>query len=213
LVEPMPGLRAGMLGGWFRDGADPDALAATELVASALGAARTVTLSGVAEARAAAFCLTTASGAALHLAELRTRPEDFDPATRDRFFAGAMLPALVIDRVKRLRVGFRDQLREVFREFDVLIAPATPCAAPRLGQATLRLGDREVPLRANLGVYTQPLSFIGLPVAVVPVFSPGVLPLGVQIVAPAWREDIALRVAASLEREGIARACPPGVRT
>jgi len=200
--QPIPGLRAAVLDGWFVDGAEPGVLAAVARIAGALGAERRVTLSGVAEARAAAFCLTTASGAALHLEALRARPRDFDPATRDRFFAGALLPAAVIDRVRRLRLAFRDQLKAVFETTDVLIAPAAPCAAPRLDQTTLMLGGRDVPLRPNIGIYTQPISFIGLPVVTVPVEGPEGLPIGIQIIAPAWREDLALRVAAQMERDG-----------
>jgi AtzE family amidohydrolase len=209
LDRAVPGLRAGVLDGWFRDDAHPEILVALDAVARALGADRTVTLTGVAEARAAAFCLTAASGGALHLDNLRTRPQDFDPATRGRLLAGALLPAAVIDRVRRLRLSFRDQLRTVFESFDILIAPATPCVAPRLDQTTLTLGGREVPLRANVGIYTQPISFIGLPVVTVPVAVPGSLPVGVQIIAPAWREDLALRVAAQLERDDVVFAPSP----
>jgi AtzE family amidohydrolase len=209
LERPVSGLRAGILDGWFRDTAQQDVLAAVDSVANALGAEQAVTLNGVAEARAAAFCLTAASGAALHLDNLRKRPQDFDPATRDRLFAGALLPASVIDRVRKLRLSFRDQMRTVFENFDVLIAPATPGTAPRLDQTTLMLGDLEVPLRPNVGIYTQPISFIGLPVVTVPVDAPGGLPIGIQIIAPAWREDVALRVAAQLEREGIVSSPAP----
>ena len=63
------------------------------------------------------------------------------------------------------------------------------------------LGDIELPVRANLGLYTQPISFIGLPVVAVPV--PLVpLPIGVQIIAAPWREDVALRLAHALEAQG-----------
>jgi aspartyl-tRNA(Asn)/glutamyl-tRNA(Gln) amidotransferase subunit A len=212
LDQPVAGLRAAMLGGWFLEGAEPGVLASVARVAGALGTMREVTLTGVAEARAAAFCLTAGSGAALHLDALRTRPQDFDPATRDRFFAGALLPASIIDRVRRVRLAFRDELKAVFEDFDVLIAPATPCAAPRLDQTTLALGGRDLPLRPNIGIYTQPISFIGLPVVTVPVEGPEGLPIGIQIIAPAWREDVALRVAAQLERDGVVSApVPKGV--
>ena len=61
-------------------------------------------------------------------------------------------------------------------------------------------------MRANIGVFTQPISFIGLPVAAVPVWLDGGLPLGVQVIAAPWREDVALRVARVLERLGTVRA-------
>ncbi len=204
-------LRAGWLGGWFEETAGAEALAATDQVARALGAEGRLCLEGVAEARAAAFCLTAASGASLHLDDLRARPEEFDVATRNRLLAGAMLPASVLHRVARLRLWFRDRLAELFRSYDVLIAPATPCVAPLLGQTTLQLGGRAVPLRANLGVYTQPISFIGLPVVTVPVILAGKLPIGVQIIAAPWQEATALGAAARLERCG-AVAWQPATR-
>ena len=69
-------------------------------------------------------------------------------------------------------------------------------------------GDQELPVRANLGIYAQPISFIGLPVVAVPVpLSP--LPIAVQIIAAPWREEVALRVAYALEANGIATAPRP----
>ena len=53
--------------------------------------------------------------------------------------------------------------------------------------------------RPNLGLLAQPFSCIGLPVATVPVFSPGEMPLGMQFVARPWQEATALRAAAQLE--------------
>jgi aspartyl-tRNA(Asn)/glutamyl-tRNA(Gln) amidotransferase subunit A len=78
-----------------------------------------------------------------------------------------------------------------------------------IGQKTLRLGDTEVPTRPNIGIYTQPISFIGLPVVAVPVWTRRGLPIGVQVIAPPWQEARALRVAAHLERSGIISATRP----
>jgi 1-carboxybiuret hydrolase len=64
----------------------------------------------------------------------------------------------------------------------------------------------ELPSRANIGVFTQPLSFAGLPIISVPVFEDGQLPLGVQAIASPYNESAVLRVAAELEAMGIARA-------
>ena len=82
---------------------------------------------------------------------------------------------------------------------DLVVAPATPVRAPLLGQKVLELDGATVPLRPNLGVFTQPISFIGLPVVAVPVRPDAGLPIGVQVIAAPWREDLALRVTATLE--------------
>ncbi|HEX4507859.1 MAG TPA: AtzE family amidohydrolase [Alphaproteobacteria bacterium] len=209
LETTVAGIRVGVLGGWFRESAEPVVLEAVDRVAAALAGGRTVTLPGVAEARAAAFCITAASGGAMRLDDLRKRPEALDPATRDRFFAGALLPASVLHKARRVRLAFRDRLRAVFEDCDILLAPVAPCPAPRLDQTTLTIGGHAVPLRPNIGIYTQPLSFAGPPIVTVPVDIPGQMPIGVQIVGAPWREDLVLRVAAMLERMGVAHVRPP----
>ena len=74
-----------------------------------------------------------------------------------------------------------------------------------------KLGGVELPVRANLGIYTQPISFIGLPVVVAPLHA-GALPIGVQIICAPWREDVALRIAHALEQQGVAAAQRPPVQ-
>lgn len=206
LDEGSSGLRIAVAGGYFARGGDPEAFRAVAMAAEALGTGRTVEISEAARARAAAYVITAAEGASLHLERLRTRPGDFDPATRDRLIAGAMIPAAWVQAAQRFRRWYRARVLALFEEVDVILAPATPCRAPRLGQTTLVLDGVEMPLRPNVGVFTQPISFIGLPVVAVPVRPDAGLPLGVQVIAAPWREDLALRVARELERVGVAAA-------
>ena len=70
----------------------------------------------------------------------------------------------------------------------------------------MQLGGVTMPVRPNLGLYTQPLSFIGLPIVSVPMHRSGAMPHGVQVIARPWAEATALRVAALLESEGVVRA-------
>ena len=208
----LPPLRAGVLQGWFQEGATEQALAAVDHVASAFGDAGSAVFEGAAAARSAAFCLTGMAGASLHGEKLRTRPLDFDPAVRDRLLAGLLLPAELAFRVRRVRRRVLEEALALFHHFDVLIAPATPCSAPRIGEATIEIGGREVPVRANLGLYTQPISFIGLPVSAAPVHLPG-LPIGVQIIGPPWGEAKVFQAAALLVASGHVAATPltPGL--
>jgi aspartyl-tRNA(Asn)/glutamyl-tRNA(Gln) amidotransferase subunit A len=207
LSEGARGLRIAVAGDYFRRGGNAEAYAAVDHLAAALAVRREVVLSEAARARTAAYLITAAEGAALHLERLRARPSDFDPAVRDRLLAGAMIPAGALVRAQKFRAWFQARLREIFSEVDLILAPATPCRAPLSGQKMMHLDGKEVPVRADLGIYTQPISFIGLPVCTVPVWTQGErLPIGVQLIAPAWREDLALRVAHALEVMGLVAA-------
>jgi 1-carboxybiuret hydrolase len=208
VAQGVGGLKVAIAGGYFQKNVFPEAQEAVARVANALGATETVILPEAARARAAAYIITTTEGASLHLDRLRKRPEDFDPAVRDRFIAGAMVPAVLVDRAQKFRRWYRAKVLELFKSVDVILAPATPCIAPKLGQVTFTLDGVEQPVRANIGIHTQPISFIGLPVVAVPVpLQP--MPIGVQVIAAPWREDIALRVAHALEKMGVVAAPAP----
>lgn len=202
LTRGLDGLRAAVLGGYFARGLSTQARAAIDAVARGLGTSRTIELPEVERARSAAFIITAAEGGALHLDRLKARAADFDPDTRFRLIAGTMVPAHALIKAQKIRRWFRDAARRVFEGLDILIAPATPTLAPLIGQKTLSLDGTEMPLRPNIGIYTQPISFIGLPVVAVPVWTSS-LPIGVQLIAPAWREDLALRAAHALEVAGV----------
>jgi aspartyl-tRNA(Asn)/glutamyl-tRNA(Gln) amidotransferase subunit A len=204
-------MRVGVLGGWFTDGAFPEVLESLARAGEALEARFGVIAPGAEAARSAAFCLTTQEGARLHERDILARPGDFDPAVRDRLRAGLAVPDEVAAAARAWRPVFRDQMRGLFEAYDVLLAPSTPCPAPLIGQATMPLNGRDVSVRRNLGAYTQPISFIGLPVVAAPVNRPGLPPVGVQIIAPAWREDLAFAAARRLERLGIVAAHRPEV--
>ena len=211
LDVPPAGLRVGVLGGWFTQGASAQALAAVAHIADALARAGAsldpVLLEDAELARSAAFCLTGAEGGALHLPWLRTDAHRYDPAVRDRLIAGAMIPSAVVLQAQRVRSHVRAQAARLFERVDLLLAPATPFPAVKRGQATILLDGQPVSARANMGLYTQPISFIGLPVVTVPcqpLHEP--LPIGVQLVTRPWAEALALRTARVLERAG-ATAC------
>jgi aspartyl-tRNA(Asn)/glutamyl-tRNA(Gln) amidotransferase subunit A len=208
LDEDASGLRIAIAGGYFSKGLFPEAREAIDRLAKALSVTREIELPEAARARAAAYVITTCEGASLHLDRLRTRASDFDPAVRDRLLAGALIPGALVDRAQKFRRWYRSRVLELFQSVDIILAPATPCVAPKLGQQTFVIDGMELPVRPNIGIFTQPISFIGLPVVAVPVpLDP--LPIAVQIIAAPWREDLALKVARALERMGVVAAPKP----
>ena len=118
-----------------------------------------------------------------------------------------MIPASAVTQAQKFRAWYRKQVLALFAHVDVILAPATPGFAPRSAQKTITIDGVEVSARANIGIFTQPISFIGLPVCAVPVWLDGeTLPIGVQVIAAPWREDLVLRVAHHLQMQGVVKA-------
>ncbi len=205
------GLRIARATGYFEDNAEPAVVALIKQAADAVGATATVGIPEAARGRAAAYVITASEGAQLHLPDLRTRPDDFEPLIRDRLLAGALIPAAWYLQAQRVRRRYYRQIMALFEKTDVILAPSTPRPAHRIGQDTFTLRGTEMPARPNTGLLTQPISCIGLPVIAAPVGKIDGLPVGMQIIAAPWREDLCFRVARALEACGAARFQPAGM--
>jgi AtzE family amidohydrolase len=203
------GLRIARLSGFFARNASEDAIAALDQVCAGLGGVDTIDIEGAEAARSAAFLITAAEGGAFHLEALRERVMDYDPAVRDRLLAGALMPAGLYQRALGYLETFKAEMAEIFEDYDVLLAPATPITAPRLEDTTMLIDGQPGAVRANLGIYAQAITLSGLPVVSAPVNRPGLLPMGIQMIGK-WDSDAALiGLAQSLESEGLLAFSPP----
>ena len=115
-LQNVANLRIAIAGDYFLKGANPEALAAVQKVADALNVTEYITIPEAHRARAAAFVITACESANLHLDKLRARPQDFDPATRDRFLAGALIPSSWYIQAQRFRRWFYDSFQEIFQK-------------------------------------------------------------------------------------------------
>lgn len=203
LSQGSEGLRCGVLGGFFARWCDEDARAAVAVVAAALYAQEEVLMPDAELARSAAFIMTAAEGGNHYLPALRQTPEQFEPNSRERLLAGAMMPGAWYVQAQRFRRHFQQQVLPLFDRFDVLIAPATPCSAITIGQQTLSIQGESLPAKASMGMLTQPISFLGLPVCTVPLATRSGLPIGLQLIARPFNEEAVLRAAWALEQRGI----------
>jgi aspartyl-tRNA(Asn)/glutamyl-tRNA(Gln) amidotransferase subunit A len=200
------GPRLGRLGGWFANNLEPVMESAFERFCVGLGTLPVINLPQVERARSAAFLMTAAEGGQRHLPTLRRHHAGFDPATRDRLIAGAALPAAAYLDAVAFRADYKAQLDRIFENIDILIAPVTVGVAPRIDAPFVQVGGKAVPARANLGLFTQPLNFAGLPVVAAPLATEGGLPLGVQLIGAPGSDARLFALAADLERRGLLRA-------
>ena len=164
-----------------------------------------------ARARAAAYVITASEGATLHLERLRTRARDFDPAVRDRLIAGAMIPAPYVTKAQKFRRWYREQVLALFADVDAILAPATPCTAPADRPADLHPRRRRAAMCAPISASTPSRSRSSACRWWRCRCRSHPLPIGVQIIAAPWREDIALRIAHALEQAGVGAATRPSL--
>ncbi|OLB87987.1 MAG: aspartyl/glutamyl-tRNA amidotransferase subunit A [Actinobacteria bacterium 13_2_20CM_2_66_6] len=132
-------------------------------------------------------------------AYMRTRRLGFGPEVRRRVMLGTYaLSSGYYDayylKAQKVRTLIKRDFDEAFRQCDAIVSATSPTVAFPLGSRT------QDPLSMYLcDVLTLGGNLAGLPGVSVPCGMSAGLPVGLQVLAPQWREDIALRVARAYE--------------
>lgn len=136
----------------------------------------------------------------VHEEHLRSRAADLDPEVRQLGQMGQELRAADYIKAQHSRDVINAQLLQALEQVDVLVTPTAPIVAPRLGEATVEIEGKSLPMRPVLRRFTAPLNLAGLPACTVPCgFSPEGLPVGLQIIGKPFAEAMVLRVAHAYE--------------
>ena len=198
-------LRYGRLTGFYAQGIEDSIAGALDAAAQSLDASD-IPVSGT-QARSAAYIIVAAEAGRVHAKALSDGRGQFDAAVRNRLCAALLVPDEWVARARAIAQDYTAAITSLFGAHDVLIAPAVPCLAPPIDAAAEAMPGTDMPLRAALGLFTQPLSLTGLPILTLPLDTDAGLPTGIQIIAPHGREE---RLFAA-GRELIA-ACPRASR-
>ena len=143
----------------------------------------------------------------------RSRGEGLGPEVKRRIMLGTYaLSAGYYEafyvRAQRLRARLAGEFERLFRDegVDAVMAPTTPTPAFRLGEKTTD------PYEMYLNdVYTVSANLAGLPAVSIPAGTAAGMPVGVQLMAPRWREETMMGLAARLEeRIGWEHPLPDG---
>lgn len=133
--------------------------------------------------------MTQADGAAFHRERLKEHPDWFGADVRQRLETGAAFTSTEYALARRTQVEVRRRCDILFEEYDALILPTTPIAAPVLE------GENAVERARLLTRLTAPFNITGLPALSVPCgFTTEGLPIGLQIASRAWNESGVLRI-------------------
>ena len=137
----------------------------------------------------------------LHNMYKKTRSEGFGPEVKRRIMLGSfVLSSGYYDayylKALRTKALIKQEYDKAFGKYDVILAPAAPTTAPRLGDS---LSD---PIQMYLSdIYTISVNLAGLPGVTVPcgMDSSG-LPIGAQLIGDCFKENTILRAAYAFEQ-------------
>ena len=205
LTGDVKGLRVGVLRVGFLDAAAPevrDAVESAIKTLESLGArVDEVTLEHVGSVAAGAMAIVAAEALAYHAEWVRTRPADYQPDVIERLRAGAFVSGVHYVRAQQARALVRTAVDAALARRDVLLSPATPIAATRIGETEAAFGEGTIDVRSSLLRFTRPFNFTGHPACALPCgFTAEGLPLGLQIVGRPFDEATVLRAADAYQR-------------
>ncbi len=128
------------------------------------------------------------------------RRADFGDDVRALLDQGRLISGVDYVDAQRLRRIYAGQFSELWEQVDCLIVPATPTAAPKIGQTTIEIAGKTEDVRLASTRLMRPVNVLGIPSLAMPCgFTKTKLPIGMQILGPPQSEDVLLRAGAALE--------------
>ncbi len=232
LVDDVKGMKIGIPRDYFGEGLDPEVKASVLAAAKALEAKGAVLekfdLSLVEYAIPAYYVIASAEASSnlarfdgvkyayrtedakgLHQMYKKTRSEGFGEEVKRRIMLGSfVLSSGYYDayylKALRTKALIKQAFDKAFASFDLILAPAAPTTAPKLGES---LSD---PIKMYLGdIYTISVNLAGLPGISVPcgIDSKG-LPIGMQLIGDCFQEKKLIRAAYAFEQTRSYVPCP-----
>ncbi len=144
--------------------------------------------------------LSSTESWAYHEPFVARSPELYQPATLARIKSGERITVDAVARAKKELSASREAIGKTFAELDVLLTPTVPISPPRIADL-LKNPDNLRPTELMMLRNTRPFNVWGIPTISVPCgFTKDGMPIGLQLAAAHWREDVVLRAADAYER-------------
>lgn len=203
--EPsLQGIRIGVPTNFYFDNVEP---VVSRAVQRALGVfeglgAEIVDLAvpDIAQANAIARLILHVEAASVHHRRLQAHREDFGADTRSLFEQGSLIPATHYLDAQRARRVFNEQFMALFKKVDVLVTPAMPTTAAKIGEESVTINGIQEDTRMASTRFARALNLTGMPLLTQPCgFTAEGLPIGLQIVAGLFDEARLLEIGHAYE--------------
>jgi len=133
-----------------------------------------------------------------HLAKDRTR---FGYDVRMNLALGQRLTQADYIKAQRMRPALFEHFNKAFETVDVIVTPSTGCTAPLIRKDALKTGESDLVTLDKIMRFSPAANLTGLPSISIPVgYDDAGLPIGLQVMGPAWSESRLLKVGLCLER-------------
>ena len=201
LSAGVAGLRVGIPRNHYFDGA-PAAIAQAALdaarVLERLGARlEDIVVRGAEDAPANVQRIIFADASALHRGRLASDPGLFDPLVRERLQPGLALPATELADALRWRERFIHSTRRMLAtDVDLVLSPMVATEVPRADDARGIVAVSAAIMKNAWGWAAAGVPALALPCG----FSPDGMPIGLQLAAGHWRDDVVLRAGHAYQR-------------
>ncbi len=128
-----------------------------------------------------------------------SRRADFGDDVLALLDQGRLVPATGYVNAQRLRKHLRSEFHALFRTIDCLFTPASATTAPRIGQKQVELNGEMHDTRLATTRLVRGINVLGFPALSIPCGQSEGLPIGLQIIARPWEENLLLSLGEALE--------------
>lgn len=160
----------------------------------------TVQIPALKDAEWAGFTFSVSEGSAIHMNSVLDRAEDYGEDIRGFLLSGAFPSSTQYADALKVREAMIQDFKEVFKKVNVLISPTLPVMPNKIGDELVDLNGEDVALLPNFIRLTGPANITGLPTLSVPSGFNGQLPVGLQIIGPAFSEGLVLNTGYAIEQ-------------
>lgn len=138
--------------------------------------------------------------ALIHKENFKLRPNDFGKDVQFSLKLANLTSAVDYLQAQQVRRMMAKDFTNAFKKVDVMISPTLPAVAPNIGDDTVMINNRKQSLTNNMIRLTSPANLVGLPAISIPCGLSEGLPVGLQIMGPAFKEEVILNAAYAYEK-------------
>jgi aspartyl-tRNA(Asn)/glutamyl-tRNA(Gln) amidotransferase subunit A len=171
----------------------------------------TVKIPSLAQSEFAELITITTEASAIHHKNLLEQPEKFGEDVRFLLEVGELVSGVDYLQAQQIRRKMSNDFAETFKKVDVLITPTLPFLPPNIGENSVDINGKLHSFLDEVIRFTGPGNLTGLPSLSIPCGVRDGLPVGLQIMGPAFQEEKVLNVAYLIEKLNLMQSQKPNL--